>query len=932
MKKYIVFALSCALCVLVFFGGVSVLGSNASTRESQHVTQPGVNFNFLSRPQMLAICSTNFIYAVEQELSNYRLNIINKSTSQTISRIALPSRPRDIIYARNNLHIFFDTGFYIYATANIRTPGFTFSFASRLQYTTSGDEMSIFSVVPLATPANAVRVLYAHDNRYGYQTVLGSMNQQFGSLITLRQQIRGITATIGGEIYLLASDPENALLFSIQTTSGDVLSQGFYSPSSFNLIEDGGMNFVFIARNRIVLFNLASLVDLEQNSYYEITPRNEDDFLMRESYAPIYLRARSRNEVFVIDAVKRSIDQYRILPNTILEFHQTVAGSIGDDYGFFNHPTAFTMIDEGVFWIADFSSSVRLLDTNTTNLPTPLLHYNQSLSVIRSMAFNNMDTIYAHDRDRRIHRFNTDGSRSGSVITAPTTSEIIELVPNIATGEMFAIDFARNDVFAITNNGLEPLGLGRQISRDTRAVINPWVGEHDTLFLTNTGATGNVHVAICLETNEQTIITTQLNLAGHFLLDLTTDTLGNLIALYENASRNAVFRHIELELVGSSFSFDAGTPMILEGSTTSLGNSSLTFDRMNNQLFWLGHQHVIESVCLQDLTELWSFTTNFTTGAMRPHYNWQVASPILIPTAPLFGTINTLGRPSMFEFPNSIGAQTRLEPGFVFQILQSTTYFNGIPFDYSYILFQNQITRNHYTGYVNNRFITPKSDYYIDSELWGNDGSPNPQNIGRVILNGVPIFKYPTSTVLDLTVGTLNKTRRGEQGLTINRRITVQDIRGWEFFEIRINTDGTPNPNGTHVGYVFVQHVINFNLPPSGEILNPNARVVFSTNQYPNGIPVFSDNGGVNHIVGEYLQNRQRIAVIGQFDRNAPLTRIRYFCSYTQINMYGYVWTRYIVMDGLSALQLMGIILAILGAVGVIIFLVFHFRRKRTQT
>jgi len=957
MKKIFVIVISGILCVLALVGGVSVLSADASSRPSDNVTQPGVNFNFLANPQIMAVCQ-NFVYVVESQFPRYYLHIINRNNTQTQSRIRMHARPLDVIYSRDNIFIFFAEGFMVHRAVNIRANNFEFDNNPILIQYTQGtpSPMSVFNVVALS--ATNFNILFAHDTRHGSLNITVPISGIPGiptqhSIVTTNRVILGIASTTSGTTYLLASPSAwNTAFFYIQNLNGENLSPRFVNPSSLNILEGpSSTTFILIANARIVYFHL------ETGSFYEIGPRPNDDFLTRESYDPIYIRARSTTEIFVIDRRKRSIDQYRITPGHTLAFQQTVVASIGDDYGFFNHPTSIVLVEENNFWVSDFSSAIRLINPNQApSYDDHFITYDDNLSVVHAMAFNNSDTVYVVDRDRRIQRFNVNGTRVGLPITLPQQAEITQLVPNIATGEMFAIDAGRNNVFRIGATSVTPLALGlTTLNHTSRALINPWVDENrDIMILTNTNQ-GDIVVCI---TNNQIIqnVTTQfeLTLGGDTLplRDITMDTLGNVIAMYEDTRplsptfQNAIIRHFEVSIVGTTVVLIPDNAITLTNSSISMNNPSLVFDRLNNKLIWLGRFHNIEAVYLQDVNAIWSFRENFTSGAMRPHYYWEEVTPIELPTSPLFGRIRANQSPFIFEFPNSLNAQTRLNGGFEFQILQNTSTFDGVEFDYSFILFQNRTTRNHYTGYVNNRFVEHLTDYYITTNIWEDtDDWPNADNIGRVILNGVPIFKYPTSilldpesTVFDMTIGTLNKTPRhvAGAGIRINRRITIRDIRDWEFFEIRLdkhaNGTVTPNPVGAYVGYVFVQHIINFNLPQSRDNLSENATVVLPSNLQPTGIPVFHDAGGVNRIEGEYIGHRQDIEVIGRFDRSRPLTFVRYFCEEAGVTKYGYIWTRYIVMHGLTALQLTGIILAIVGTIAAVSFAIWHFKRKRNQS
>jgi len=365
--------------------------------------------------------------------------------------------------------------------------------------------------------------------------------------------------------------------------------------------------------------------------------------------------------------------------------------------------------------------------------------------------------------------------------------------------------------------------------------------------------------------------------------------------------------------------------------TSTVGNA-LTFDRINNVAYWIGTQHAIESL---DFPNRLSFLT-------YESYDWRERSPIRRPTAgsPLYVQIPHTVSPILWDLPNSNRPLHRVAAGTILMVLTS-----DVDFDYSFVLYQNPTTGVYRQGYINNRFLTAASNYAISTDIFdepGADRRPEDMNSGRVILNGVIIFKYPAALDFNLSVGTVAKNFNARHsviafpapiGLYISRRITIPDALGFEFFEVPlsfVNGSWVPRPDGEYVGFVDVQWVINYHEHPSLDEFSPNANI--NLNPFPGTeFAQVYRRPGLEPLYGERLSHSTEIFVRRPFDRNQEWTWVQYWDEELQSISSGYVRTMYISTGGLTTWQLLGIILAIAALIVAIVFVVRHIVKKKAQ-
>lgn len=965
------------------------MGATYSPRTVDVVVQPGVSYNFLANPQFMG-ADSNFLYIVDGD----ELVIVRRSTAITERRFPINNgqsnfTPIYMTISNDFMFLFSNTGYFVFSIPSLHelgngTPLMGQSInASYIPNPILPNRALplllqrplVFDVVHLTD--TTFHILSAYRNRHSSQQVTvhsSSVTHGTASVteINANQMIHGIAVGSGGAIHLLASAPLLDYFFIYragQTTP--IHSQGdFIRPHSFNYVDNG---FVFITgeQHSRIMFLDTSVTPHE----FGYVLASTDALRIHESFEPISTfilpsgDARSDIEVFVIDARKASIDIYQVGEATItIRPNSPAIASRSGDGGFFNSPSAMALIGEDRFLVGDVSDSVKLVDRNTNNPPQSFVSArgpNDYISIPQAIAFNNHQLIYIYDWDGRIQRFDMDGRAVGTPI--PMGGMVTQLIPDPSTQLIYALNAEGLTGRIYRSSGasfaqLEP-ATAVTISTLTRGVVS---SHHNHLFLVNANAIGAAtrHVAINLRyPHAVTDITAQINFAtaGVTPHDITVDTLGNLLIMGRGSNNRLYLNQF---ILSPSFNTTLGYShdIFLNGATAG-PNPSLSFDRLNNKLLWVGANHAIEGIYLRGTTDPWGFRYDWTNGNFnnRAHYNFREATPIAQPTAdrPLFGRVfgseeleqRNLRAPLLFSYPNSIRPITQLSPNTRFMIMQHDATFGPHVFGYSKVLVGTTV------GYLNHRFMQePAPAYSRTDNVFDSPTAPNLTNSGRVVVNGLVILKYPTSANIGVgnryipasTVNgaarTLNKNfnadgrvnGEGTQGLHILRRITVPDSRGWEFYEILLDAEGNPNPNpapGEPVfsGFVFTGYVINWMEYPSQAAFVPNARITIPSSYSPRLVPVYSRPSFDAVRPGEMLSHDQRVRIVGNFDRSRPFTRIIYFDEELGRTVEGYVETRYIAPDSMSPWIIVGIVIAGLGLIGVIVFTVMHFRRKRAQ-
>jgi len=968
MKKLLfLFLAMCAFVVSIVGAGITMqIGANAKT--AGVIVQPGVNFNVLTNPIMAAACANNF-YVIERDVTNMRIVTIERIGASTIGDTIATSTvmpiPLDIRVSGNFMFMFFETNFHVIPLGDLIVDGFTLVGAGH-SYTLVNP--TVFNVGQITS--NRFVILYTA----GHHFVAREIDMvpfvpiitpyESGNMPHNTQVINGI-AYHSGTIYLFAAAQNTAgeffFIFEFTGSAFITLHTGhFLSPSSFNVMTiPGSIGATFIVGGRLWFFDLNTGVTTFVNS------ADTNDFKVDLNYDPIYMFVRGPGEIFVIDAHKRSIDHYQLVimqTGPVLSFVRAAVAHRGEGHGFFNRPTAMTIIGEDRLVVADFSDYIKLVDRYqevTSNLIAQ--GDGQNVSVVRSMAFDNHQTIFLFDSmEGRIMRFNVGGTPIGNPITqfftgatATNFGDVTQIFVNPSTQEVFALDAIHSALLRLDGNVFRQITIPFGITYNTRAAYS---ATHGVIYFINVQVAANYrHIAFNMATPATFVdLTTAFNL-DFDARDIDVDILGDPIIIgHRTIGNQIVLSHFEvatLSPLSVSSTFIGGQVI---ASATLADSPSLNYDRQSNTLYWLGRNHAVEGV---DLT-LWTFDG-------LEGLDWRNDNPLNYPHTPLFATVNVGAQPLLFNYPASVDSIMRLNPQTPLMILEHHATFGTRTFNnYALVMFQNRTSVRHYVGYINRTFLNFTYQYYQDQYVFG-PNAPRPTTVtdysGRVILNGVRIFKYPTSAGLVpnddgltfrwLHIGAVTKNwNSGNRdnrdiphhvtGLHILRRIVVRDpvntnltgdVRGMEFFMVRVTATGAPNPVAPFVGFVYVGHVINYWEPPSLPPLNANARVTLPSGMNPRVAQVYSDAAGINALEGEYLTHLQRIQVIGRVDRTRQFTRVFFWDAELQMTMPGYIETRFISSDGLSTWQLFGILLAAAGAILVVIFVIKHYRNKKSQ-
>lgn len=981
MKRRLVclWVLAVACAGLVF--GTGAASPFSIGRGMTHQVQPGVNYNFFAAPQMMAADQT-FVYLIDMEFGEARLVVINRTNGRTHTQSApLAQMPEHIQVEGGMLFLFFSNHYRVVRTSDIVGTPPNFADAAPVSFTLEalmiGGQFFYSSAIEIWTTFNVIhlagtgtfRIMFASGNVYRLRVFDSEALTQGEAIpggLHTSQRIAGITSTQGGAIFLLASSPIAPTHFFIYEEGNQTaLSQTFFhNPTSFNTVMIGDdVYFLLIASGRIVLYNPLGGMPHQENPNLA----NTEDFYTHLSYDPIFLSARGPNEIFVIDAKKSSIDQYRVTGGQPI-FYRTVAASIGDNFGFFNHPTDLAIIGEDRLLVTDHSANIRFVDRSTDAMPSTFLNRSQhDLGIPGAIAFDNYQSVFIYDFNRvhRIQRFTFDpeaerptGTRVGEPITTFTAGAvtnqigaILQLLVDPVTQILYVLDSDNRQIYRLIDDRLVLVAAPFEVTWSTRAVIN---SDLNMMFLINT-STG--HVAMCLDTF-QTRPIIGLDFGADFNLhDITVDTLYNpiVMAVIPVIGRNprVFINHFKIaELTPDFIRFvPSFTHEELHGATAGRG---LGLDRLNGTLYWTGTRHAIEGTAFRtdaDAAHIWSFRYHWRQDAHgnwshrdRPHYDWSVPHPPMRAPEPndrpLFALTSATRDTTIFKYPNSINAIFRLPRGQAVQIIQHDVVFTDLPayynFNYVKVIFQDYGQNHFFAGYVNKRFLDFDFVYSVDKNVFDPDsGREFSSNSGRVLIDTTWIFKYPASLGYSVRIGRLrtNHTHPNSSpeidGLEIVRRIMIPDIRNWHFYEIRVDENGNADPKGLYAGFVWTQHVIYWHEPQQIGAFNPNARIIL-----PRGITlaqIYHDENGIEEFEGQALEHNRRVRIVYTLDRSRPYTYIEYYNAATGRLMTGYVETRFLVPDGLTPWQLVGIILASVGGILAIFFTVKHFIKKRRQ-
>ena len=873
-----------ALC---FATGGIFLNIHAANLPTEVELAEGVRYNYLSNPRLLVADSSN-IYIINENT----LLKISRGTGQTVPTMPTPSltpNAIDISIANNRIFVFWETSFNVYSLDLIL-----------LNTVTGLPSSRVFAV---EYKNNQYNVYHANTDVLYIRGYNASLSNSPASIQYFSGQAINSISTANNTVYVLAGSTFSRIYDAGTTNQISELNNDYYLAHSLSYI--GNNMFTLIGGITPTLY----LYDQAKDTKTEVPIGNPNVMNLSSNYDPVHVFALSQTEIFVIDGIKHSIDQYAI-ENNALTFKFTIAAHCGDDNGFYFDPLALCTLDDGRYLVADHAG-IKLTDKSKepkdqTTLLLPRLGTNSQAPTVEAIAFDYYKHIYTYDSNKTIRKYELRGSNT--LVLAPnqpvaaTYGKIVQLVA-APDQSIYAIDSQNHTIWKISESGtVTHLALHPSVSitSDTRAAIF-----ETTMYLINP------NVTIDLENPDNIQPAPIYTAMGTTLVDIIVDYLGAVNILSKT-----------------------GTVYFLNDDTLTNANVSaspdLNIDRIAGTVMWLGKNHSVQSTTIP----AWS-------PMGKSEYKWNESDPVEALSyadaeSELF--IKTIQPAILYSYPNAIGAKIQLQQNTVLKVLKYDAEVGDKTFAYSYVLYETEgsefIRGAFHVGYIAHA-LTSKNNvkYYADSLGFINSNGEQ-HNHGRVILDAV-IYKYPTSICIDsklklgeiIPLGYNLFEDAAEPGLEINREIIIRDYRGWMFYEIRLNNQNKPDPNGDNVGYVSKLNVIDSYMAPSLPKFNPNARVMLFGGL--KSVFAYADDGGTTETAS--LNHKQEIRIIGKLEKTQKYTHIQYNNGYG--DYYGYIETIYIKPDGLSTLQIIGLstLFFILAILMFLVSLHLKLRKKKVK-
>jgi len=393
---------------------------------------------------------------------------------------------------------------------------------------------------------------------------------------------------------------------------------------------------------------------------------------------------------------------------------------------------------------------------------------------------------------------------------------------------------------------------------------------------------------------------------------------------------------------------DPYTPSFPAGATFAAGfdlatSAMWSLDRLGGRLYWLAANHLVQSV---DIDGYWS-------PKGKGHHKWNDNKPLEyteVETGLFMKTKETAAGAVLYEYPNDIGPIHNIGAGKEVKILKYNAVMyeqNGTPVTfnnppgkgYAFVLYGS-----YGEGYISHELLET-TDFATTSLGFDTRNKGYNQNdeyvgySGRVLLHNVQLYKYPTAS--SPIVGYVHRNHGLAAdpqwpGLKLHRLITVVDADGSKYYEVRVDTSGIAPKDGyidpvahRFVGYIDVQRVIDTYRAPSLQKFSPNASIKAKSGEK---IQVYQ-NGDANNPVpyeDEFLVNRDRIRLPQKIDKKVKYTQVYYYGFQSELP--GYVETKYIAPDGITAWQIVAIV-GLITSVSVGVFIgVRHIRANRKNS
>ena len=329
MKYFAIAFAVCAAALMAFFGSGLVVA------HAKLETIDGVKYLYLQNPTMLA-ASASKLFVVDGD----ELIVLDKAEyTETPVRVALGGfHPVEIGFAHGNLFLYDKVDVQIRNENNLSTVVKTISF------TATSSAFHVAEVGPNFRIYNAARW-----EEYGADLEIVAFQPID---VPANVKILSITTAANGSIYYVGE---------AQARVRRIYENGreFDTTSPFNKL--GGIAAV---DNRLVFISSGLWLATVGTppTYFEVSLAKDDVFSVEANNEPAYVCAYDKNQVYVIDAIKRSIDRYRIdEERKTLVFAEVVVASNGSDNGYHLGPNNICVLDENRYVVAD-EIGVKIID------------------------------------------------------------------------------------------------------------------------------------------------------------------------------------------------------------------------------------------------------------------------------------------------------------------------------------------------------------------------------------------------------------------------------------------------------------------------------------------------------------------------------------------------------------------------------------------
>lgn len=953
-----------AASIACFFTGVNFFVSNAFTAAIKH---PSPNYHYLSQRTNMVTADAANVYVID----GGQLLVFGVDGSGIKSTHPLPGgfTPKFIKHAQTRVFLFGDSGFRVFSTSG--------GFQSQ-QYAYRTGSFDYFDVTYIIA-TNQFRVFFATQtaycyNEYNANNIANNTAMNPPTQPTIRtfadSPARGIRAIAcdGPNNLYIAKIPNtgNADRYNIHQVNVSAETDSFVNRTplqkftAFSVVP-GGNKFVYININGDLSLFDRSLSNDINFPYIFVEPRDPDLTYKTNTSREPYFTAVVGQAVYVMDSGKLSIDRYALNGTELkLDFDKIIAAQRGGDSGFLSDPSSLTVINTGLrvntnvateYIVTDEAGQV-VRNTVSTNgavtsqpfLADPETRLVDSITRLSSdvrATYDNFDTIYIFDYDtvaqrNRVRTFTLDGTFKGRELTEFAGAEITRMFADTHR-TVYALDASvsatRNGIWTIPSTGAPTFRTitNYKITENTNAVYNERL---DSIIFTD--GTPTVRTLPRTANTVEVVTLPQVDSFPQNALDAVIDTLGNVILLTKIDTAYSLTMYTPAEYTNHLWR------EVITGASVNESNPALCLDRMNRRILYLGTRHAVESFDLGS-ADVWSHTSHiFPT-------EWKNNKDALNPSTDavfLTATEDVV----VYAYPGGTRALALAPKGSVFKVLDK---------DSNYVMFEDSLLSapyNHTVGYISGR---------------GLSATPAPLQTpdftdARVLFNRTIIYKYPTTITdsrffgADENLKLLEVDKNYEQsasrgrGLQLSKLVAtlglneekfpVTDALGFWFYEVKLrqNSDGTytPDVNGNHVGYVNANNVIYWNLGPSIDRFVPNATIrIPASHNLPDGIQVYEYNevtGKFVAIVGETLANKQAVRVVGK--KGPQYTEVEYNDPVLGSSQpdgkwitRGWVESQYVVQDGLSAFQVIAIIVLTLLTLAATIFVIVRIKIKRQQ-